>query len=199
MWTATDGVRVVGPADGEAGWLGAIGVRFMIDGGESRTAASRSSSTRCRRARWRRRCTSTRARTSTATCSTGRMGALLGDDVRRGGAGRPRLQAPRPVAHVLERRRRGVPDPRDHRARGLRGLLPRARPRNEAARRPAGPSAARAGRPATGSSSTSRASRCCASASACGSSRTCRRASEPQRITRRALAWPQRRRVGWAP
>ena len=32
MWTATDGVRVVGPADGEAGWLGAIGVRFMIDG-----------------------------------------------------------------------------------------------------------------------------------------------------------------------
>ena len=50
------------------------------------------------------------------------MGALLGDDVhgRRGG---PRLQAPRPVAHVLERGRRPLPHPRADLPRGLRGLL----------------------------------------------------------------------------
>jgi len=31
----TTGVRVVGPRDGKAGFLGSIGVRFMIDGDES--------------------------------------------------------------------------------------------------------------------------------------------------------------------
>ena len=36
----------------------------------------------------------------------GRMGALLGDDVVYAEVGRPRVQAARPVAHVLERGRR---------------------------------------------------------------------------------------------
>jgi mannose-6-phosphate isomerase-like protein (cupin superfamily) len=31
----TTGVKVVGPRDGKAGFLGAIGVRFMVDGAES--------------------------------------------------------------------------------------------------------------------------------------------------------------------
>ena len=57
----------------------------------------------------------------------GRMGALLGDDVVYAEAGDLVAQASQPVAHVLERRRRAVPDPRDHRAGRLRELLRRAR------------------------------------------------------------------------
>ncbi|CAA9573076.1 MAG: hypothetical protein AVDCRST_MAG59-3756, partial [uncultured Thermomicrobiales bacterium] len=37
--------------------------------------------------------------------------------------GRPRLQAARPVAHLLERRRRSLPDPGDHLAGRVRGSL----------------------------------------------------------------------------
>ena len=37
---------------------------------------------------------------------------------------RPRLQAARPVAHLLERRRRALPDPGDHLPGRLRALLP---------------------------------------------------------------------------
>ena len=47
------------------------------------------------------------------------MGALLGDDVDLRRGRRPRVQAARPVAHVLERRRRALPDPRDHRPAGF--------------------------------------------------------------------------------
>ncbi len=32
---AVTGAKVVGPNDGKAGWLGSIGVRFMIDGAEA--------------------------------------------------------------------------------------------------------------------------------------------------------------------
>ena len=32
---AATGAKVVGPDDGKAGWLGSIGVRFMIDGAEA--------------------------------------------------------------------------------------------------------------------------------------------------------------------
>jgi hypothetical protein len=39
------------------------------------------------------------------------------------GEGASRLQAPQPVAHVLERRRRGVPDPRDHLPRRVRASV----------------------------------------------------------------------------
>src|SRR3954447_11290572 len=47
--------------------------------------------------------------------------------LRRGG--RPRPQAAQPVAHVLERGRRAVPDPRYHRPRRVRAFLRRARRR----------------------------------------------------------------------
>ena len=50
----------------------------MIDGDETPIAASRSSSTRCPRAPWRRRCTGTPARTSTATCSRAAWGRCWG-------------------------------------------------------------------------------------------------------------------------
>jgi quercetin dioxygenase-like cupin family protein len=33
--SVSTGARVLGPTDGEAGFLGSIGVRFMIDGGET--------------------------------------------------------------------------------------------------------------------------------------------------------------------
>ena len=66
----------------------------------------------------------------------GRMGALLGDEVVEAGPGRPRLQAAQPVAHVLERRRRAVPDPRDHLPGRLRAVLRRARRHSAARSRP---------------------------------------------------------------
>ena len=56
------------------------------------------------------------------------MGALLGDDVVLRRARRPGPQAAQPVAHVLERGRRAVPDPRDHRPGRVRGLLRERRP-----------------------------------------------------------------------
>src|SRR6266536_1715174 len=59
---------------------------------------------------------------------------------RRGGRGRarrPGLQAAQPVAHVLERGRRAVPDPRNHLAGRLRALLRRAR--GHGRRDPGGP------------------------------------------------------------
>ena len=64
--------EVVGP-DGRArrGSSAASASRLHDRRRRDRAAASRSSSTRCRRARWPRRCTGTRARTSTATCSRG--------------------------------------------------------------------------------------------------------------------------------
>ena len=47
--------RVLGPGEGKAGFLGSIGVRFMVDGEPDRRGPSRWSSTRCRRTRWPRR------------------------------------------------------------------------------------------------------------------------------------------------
>ena len=53
----------------------------------------------------------------------GRMGALLGDDVVHAEAGRSGLQAAQPVAHVLERGRWALPDPRDHLPGRVRALF----------------------------------------------------------------------------
>jgi mannose-6-phosphate isomerase-like protein (cupin superfamily) len=87
MATETKGVRVVGPADGEAGSLGSIGVRFMIDGVDvqdggfslvehpmppRRLAAPLHKHTR---------------EDEYSYVLTGRMGALLGDDVVEAGPG----------------------------------------------------------------------------------------------------------------
>ena len=62
--------KIVGPKDGKAGFLGSIGVRFMIDGAESGGGFSLVEHP-MPRARSPRRSTGTTARTSTATCSRG--------------------------------------------------------------------------------------------------------------------------------
>jgi mannose-6-phosphate isomerase-like protein (cupin superfamily) len=83
--TAT-GVKVVGPGDGAMGFLGSIGVRFMIDGSE---AAARFSlvehpmSPRALAAPVHRH---TREDEYSFVLE-GRMGALLGDDVVEAGSG----------------------------------------------------------------------------------------------------------------
>ena len=64
----TTKARVLGPQDGRSGFLGSIGVRFMIDGDESGGGFSLVEHPLAR-ALWRRRSTGTRSKTSTATCS----------------------------------------------------------------------------------------------------------------------------------
>ena len=87
MWTATDGVRVVGPADGEAGWLGAIGVRFMIDGADVQdggfSLVEHPMPPRALAAPLHKH---TRE-DEYSYVLTGRMGALLGDEVVEAGPG----------------------------------------------------------------------------------------------------------------
>jgi mannose-6-phosphate isomerase-like protein (cupin superfamily) len=86
METAAAGVKVVGPQDGNDGFLGSIGVRFMIDGSE---AAERFSlvehpmSPRALAAPLHRH---TREDEYSYVLQ-GRMGALLGDDVLEAGPG----------------------------------------------------------------------------------------------------------------
>ena len=89
------------------------------------------------------------------------MGALLGDDVVEAGPGDLVLQAAQPVAHLLERGRRAVPDPGDHLAGRLRALLPRAvRPGRRHRGRPGGAGAAeRALRPRDAAGERARAAR----------------------------------------
>src|SRR4029453_17663671 len=87
MYTATDGVRGVGPAGGEAGWLGAIGVRFMIDGVDVEDAGfslvEHPTPPRALAAPLHKH---TRE-DEYSYVVTGRMGALLGDDVVEAGPG----------------------------------------------------------------------------------------------------------------
>jgi quercetin dioxygenase-like cupin family protein len=86
MQATAAGVKVVGPTDGKAGFLGSIGVRFMIDGPE---AAERFSlvehpmSPRALAAPLHRH---TREDEYSYVLE-GRMGALLGDDVVEAGPG----------------------------------------------------------------------------------------------------------------
>jgi mannose-6-phosphate isomerase-like protein (cupin superfamily) len=87
MATGTKGVRVVGPADGEAGWLGAIGVRFMIDGADVQdggfSLVEHPMPPRALAAPLHRH---TRE-DEYSYVVTGRMGALLGDEVVEAGPG----------------------------------------------------------------------------------------------------------------
>src|SRR5262245_53369669 len=86
MGTTIAGVKLVGPADGQHGFLGSIGVRFMIDGDE---AAERFSlvehpmSPRALAAPLHRH---TREDEYSYVLE-GRMGALLGDEVVEAGPG----------------------------------------------------------------------------------------------------------------
>ena len=117
--------KIVGPQDGKAR-LPREHRRPVHDRRRrDRRAASRSSSTR-----WRPRALAAPLHRHTredeySYVLEGRMGALLGDDVVDGRPGRPGPQAAQPVAHLLERRRRAVPHPRDHRPGRLRATSSR--------------------------------------------------------------------------
>ena len=78
--------RVLGPSDGQAGFLGSIGVRFMIDGGESGGGFSlveHPMSARALGAPLHRHS----REDEYSYVSTGRVGALLGDEVVFGNPG----------------------------------------------------------------------------------------------------------------
>jgi quercetin dioxygenase-like cupin family protein len=82
----TTAARVVGPRDGKAGFLGSIGVRFMIDGaeaGERLSLVEHPMSARALAAPLHRH---TREDEYSYVLE-GRVGALLGDDVLVGGPG----------------------------------------------------------------------------------------------------------------
>ena len=83
---ATVAVKVVGPHDGKAGFLGSIGVRFMLDGeeaGERFSLVEHPMSARALAAPLHRH---TREDEYSYVLQ-GRVGALLGDDVVIGGPG----------------------------------------------------------------------------------------------------------------
>jgi hypothetical protein len=109
----TVAAKVVGPRDGRAGFLGSIGVRFMIDGeeaGERFSLVEHPLSARALAAPLHRHA---------------RDAARGGGRDRR--ARRPDLQAAQPVAHLLERRRSTGAASRDHLASRVRAILRRAR------------------------------------------------------------------------
>ena len=86
METATAGVKVVGPDNGREGFLGSIGVRFMIDGfeaGERFSLVEHPLSPRALAAPIHRH---TREDEYSFVLE-GRLGALLGDDVVEAGPG----------------------------------------------------------------------------------------------------------------
>ena len=82
----TNAPKIVGPADGQAGFLGSIGVRFMIDGAETDKGFSlveHPMSPRALAAPLHRH----NNEDEYSYVLTGRMGALLGDDVVEAGPG----------------------------------------------------------------------------------------------------------------
>jgi mannose-6-phosphate isomerase-like protein (cupin superfamily) len=86
METAVAGVKIVGPGDAVEGFLGSIGVRFMIDGAETGkhfSLVEHPMSPRALAAPLHRH---TREDEYSFVLS-GRMGALLGDDVVEAGPG----------------------------------------------------------------------------------------------------------------
>src|SRR5829696_7562883 len=81
MGTQTTGVRVVGPADGEAGSLGSIGVRFMIDGVDVQDGGFSLVEHPMPPRRLAAPLHKHSREDEYSYVLTGRMGALLGDDV----------------------------------------------------------------------------------------------------------------------
>lgn len=82
----TTSARVLGPAEGTAGFLGSIGVRFMVDGGESGGGFSlveHPMSARALAAPLHRH----EREDEYSYVIEGRVGALLGDEVSIGGPG----------------------------------------------------------------------------------------------------------------
>jgi mannose-6-phosphate isomerase-like protein (cupin superfamily) len=84
--SSTAAAKIVGPADGKAGFLGSIGVRFMIDGDETAQGFSlveHPMSPRALAAPLHRH----NNEDEYSYVLTGRMGALLGDEVVEAGPG----------------------------------------------------------------------------------------------------------------
>jgi hypothetical protein len=117
--------RIVGPTEGKAGSLGSIGVRFIVPGEDTEggfALVEHPMPPRHLAAPFHRH---NREDEYSFVLEAGWVrcsGTTSSRPVRR-----PRLQAARTVAHVLECRRRGVPNPRDHRSGGVREILRRAR------------------------------------------------------------------------
>ena len=86
METAAAGVKVVGPKDGDEGFLGSIGVRWMIDGDEAAQRFSLVEHAMSPRALAAPLHLHTREDEYSYVLE-GRMGALLGDDVVEAGPG----------------------------------------------------------------------------------------------------------------
>ena len=87
-------------------------------------------------ARARRAAAPAHARGRVQLRARGAHGRAAGRRGRRGRARRPGLQAAQPVAHLLERGRRALPDPRDHLAGRVRALLPASSTTSAARSRP---------------------------------------------------------------
>src|ERR1700730_6555106 len=95
------GVHIVGPGDGKAGSLGGVGVRFMIDGGESGggfALVEHPMGPRSLAAPMHRHS----REDEYSYVLSGRVGASLGEEVVYGAPRRPDLQAPGAMAYVLE-------------------------------------------------------------------------------------------------
>ena len=86
MATTAAGTKVVGPEDGQEGFLGSIGVRFMIDGSEAAERFSLVEHPMSPRALAAPLHLHTREDEYSYVLE-GRMGALLGDDVVEAGPG----------------------------------------------------------------------------------------------------------------
>jgi mannose-6-phosphate isomerase-like protein (cupin superfamily) len=86
METAIEGVKVVGPRDAEEGFLGSIGVRFVIDGSEAGKRFSLVEHPMSPRALAAPLHLHTREDEYSFVLE-GRMGALLGDDLVEAGPG----------------------------------------------------------------------------------------------------------------
>src|SRR5436305_12487428 len=88
MEAAAAGVKVVGPKDAKEGFLGSIGVRFMIDGSEAGERVSLVEQPMSSRALAAPLHLHTREDEYSLVLE-GRKGALLGDDVGEAGPGGP--------------------------------------------------------------------------------------------------------------
>jgi len=82
----TSSARVLGPAEGKAGFLGSIGVRFMVDGADSDGGFSLVEHPMSARALAAPLHRHTRE-DEYSWVMEGRVGALLGDEVLIGGPG----------------------------------------------------------------------------------------------------------------
>ena len=110
---ASQSSRILGPNGGKAVDLGSLGVRFMIRSEESGGGFSlveHPIPPRTLAAPLHRHANEDEY----SYVLEGGMGAQLGDEVVYAEVGYPGLLAPRPVAHLLERWGRAVPDPGDH-------------------------------------------------------------------------------------